>query len=58
MSKVKLKKHTLLLFPGDFDRLRDLHPDVKPSVALRTLLHNHIKRVMEASPTPELEMEG
>ena len=58
MSKAKLKKHTLLLFSGDFERLGDLHQDVKPSVVLRTLLHNHIKRVMEASPTPELEMEG
>ena len=58
MQKVKLKKHTLLLFPGDFDRLRDLHPGAKPSVVLRTLLRNHIKRVMEASPTPEPKMEG
>ena len=57
MEKGKLKKHTLFLFPGDFDRLRDLHPDVKPSVALRTLLRNHIRRVMEASPTPELTVE-
>ncbi len=57
MPKDKLKKHTLLLFPGDFDRLRDLHPDVTPSVALRTLLRNHIKRVMEASPTPEPNLE-
>lgn len=58
MSKVKLKKHTLMLFPGDFNKLRDLHPNVKPSVTLRILLRNHIKRVMEASPTPKLNMEG
>ena len=58
MSKADLKKHTLLLFDGDFDRLKDLHPDVTPSKVLRTLLRNHIKRVMEATPTPELETEG
>ena len=58
MSKADLKKHTLLLFNGDFERLKDLHTNVTPSKALRTLLHNHIKRVMEATPTPELETEG
>ena len=58
MQKVKLKKHTLLLYPGDFDKLRDLHPGAKPSVVLRTLLRNHIKRGMEASQTPEPKMEG
>ena len=58
MSKADLKKHTLLLFNGDFERLKDLHPNVTPSKVLRTLLRNHIKRVMEATPTPELETEA
>ena len=54
----KLQKHTLLLFTGDFERLRALHPGAKPSEIIRTLLNNHIKRVSDATPTPEVTMEA
>ena len=56
MPKDKFQKHTVLLWPGDFERLRDLHPAATPTEVLRELLRNHIKRVVEAAPTPAVEL--
>jgi len=53
-----LHKHTLLLFKGDFEILRDLHPNNSPSEIIRTLIEKHIKRVQVATPTLELNLEG
>ncbi len=51
-----LQKHTLLLFQGDFEALRALHPEVPPSEIIRTLVQNHIARVQKEAPTPQLSL--
>jgi len=56
MSRDDIKKHTLFLFVGDFDELRDLHSELTPSEVIRTLVRNHIVRVKKATPTPELTL--
>ena len=53
----KMHKHTLLLFTGDFETLRELHPEVTPSEIIRTLIQKHIARVQKEIPTPQLELE-
>ena len=52
-----LHKHTLLLYEGDFESLRDLHPEVSPSEIIRTLIANHIARVQKETPTPQLSLD-
>jgi len=52
-----MHKHTLLLFTGDFETLRELHPEVTPSEIIRTLIQKHIARVQKEIPTPQLELE-
>ncbi len=51
-----LQKHTLLLFEGEFDLLRDLHPQLPPTEVIRTLIRNHIIKVTEAAPTPRITL--
>jgi len=52
-----LQKHTLLLFQGEFDKLRELHPQLPPSEVIRTLVRNHITKVVEGVPTPKMPLE-
>lgn len=49
-----LKKHTLHLFDGDFDRLRDLFPKSEPSRVVRHLVRDLIKRT-EGNMNVELD---
>lgn len=44
-SKEPLRKHTLLLFEGDFDRLGELYPEVGASVMVRTIVRKYLDRV-------------
>lgn len=56
MPKTRLQKHTLNLREGDFERLAELHPDLKPAFVIRTLVASHVdkqaKTVLE-----EIEVE-
>ncbi len=40
-----LQKVTLVLYDGDFARLRDLHPRLGASKVVRTLVRKHIQEV-------------
>ena len=46
-----LQKHTLHLYEGDFDRLKDRYPEVGASVVIRKLVHKHLEAV---SPEPDV----
>lgn len=52
----ELKKHTLHLYAGDFDKLASFYPDLGPSVAVRRIIRKHLKQ-LEAQVTslPTLE---
>ena len=47
--------HHLLLFKGDFNRLKILHPHESATSVIRTLVREHIRRMEEAGPS---EAEG
>lgn len=38
-----LKKHTLYLYEGDFDKLASFYPDLGASVAVRRIVHSQLK---------------
>jgi hypothetical protein len=42
-----LRKHTLNLFDGEFDRLQEIYGLTGASAVIRTLIHNHLKRCEE-----------
>lgn len=54
-----LTKHTMNLFEGDFDRLRQLHGRLGAGKVIRELIQGHIRRVentveQNAKPIPVL----
>lgn len=51
-----LQKHTLHLYAGEFDRLRDLFPRAEPSKVIRRLVHDLIKRTEGEAPNGEVEL--
>ena len=42
-----LQKVTLNVYRGDWDSLKDLHPEIGPSLALREILHAHVEGIKE-----------
>jgi hypothetical protein len=55
----ELQKHTLNLFRGDFDRLRDFYPELDPSIVIRKLLRKHIldnEAEVEVKPKTEIKL--
>jgi hypothetical protein len=51
-----LKKHTLFLYDGDFDKLATFYPELGASVAVRRVVRQHIKR-LEAGVSAPPQME-
>lgn len=45
-----LSKHTLNLFPGDYNRLQELFPDIGAGPIIRRLVHDYLDRVESAKP--------
>ncbi len=56
-KNVDLKKHTLNLREGDFDRMALLFPKLGGSVAIRTLVSNYVDKAEAAIPTPKTEVK-
>jgi hypothetical protein len=50
-----LQKVTLNLYHGDLDRLRDLYPRMEKGVALRELLHEHLRHINSRVPSVVIE---
>lgn len=42
-SDEPLEKHTMHLYEGDFERLKDLHPDIGVGIVIRKLVRKHLK---------------
>lgn len=53
----ELHKHTFHLFKGDYERIRDLHPNVTPAETIRIIVRKHIERVEAAAPSPKLDVK-
>lgn len=43
--------HHLLLFKGDFDRLRTFHPHDSPTSIIRQLVREHLNRMEGQGPS-------
>lgn len=59
MSKTpdNLKKHTLLLRHGDWDKLVELYPDVPTSVVIRHIVASAVDRAMGPNePIPAINL--
>lgn len=52
-----LKKHTLNLFEGDFDRLQTLYPEVGAGVIIRNVIHKFLRNLEAGTETAPLELE-
>jgi hypothetical protein len=52
-----LKKHTLFLYDGDFDKLATFYPELGASVAVRRVVRKHIQR-LEAGIAAVPQMEN
>lgn len=50
-----LKKVTLNLAEGDFERMGLLYPELGASKAIRVLIRGHVKSKAREAPTPKLE---
>lgn len=49
-----LRKHTVRLYDGDMEALRELFPNSSQDKVLRNILHNFIRRARAASPESRL----
>lgn len=45
------QKHTMMLHPGDFEKLQRFYPEVGASAVVRALIRAHLKKI-EASDKP------
>lgn len=45
--KGELQKHTLNLFPGDYEKLQDLYPDLGAAVIIRRIVRAYIEKIEE-----------
>lgn len=55
MSKAEeegLQKHTLNLFPGDYEELRALYPDTGAGAVIRRLVRHYITQVKTTGVSP------
>lgn len=53
----ELQKHTLHLFAGDYDRLAELFPNVKPAKLVRHLVRNTIKNLEGDKPDIQVDFD-
>lgn len=53
-SEEELTKHTLNLFEGDYDKLRELYPDVGAGAIIRRVVRKFIEQV-EATDASSLD---
>lgn len=56
-SDEELTKHTLNLFAGDYEELRDLHPDTGAAVAIRLLIRTYLAQVRAKGGSPSVAVE-
>lgn len=47
-GETELSKHTLNLFPGDYDKLREFYPDIGAATIIRRIVRAFIDQVEKA----------
>lgn len=52
-----LSKHTLNLYPGDYEKLRELYPDVGAGAIIRRIVRRFIEQVEVSGPSIDAKVE-
>jgi hypothetical protein len=53
-----LRRHTLNLYDGDMEELRQLFPKEEPTILIRELVHDLIRRIKSQDPEiPRLDIK-
>lgn len=55
-SEFALEKKVLNLAVGDFEAMGDLFPAMGPTVAIRTLIHNYVRKVRASVAPIDIEI--
>ena len=55
----ELTRHSLFLFAGDFDKLKELYPDVGAAFMVRRIIRQYILKIESKveGETPETEID-
>lgn len=53
-DKDDLSKHTLNLYPGDYQKLREFYPDVGAGAIIRRIVRRYIEQI-EAAGGPSID---
>ena len=54
-----MQKHTLHLYEGDYEGLRELYPELGAAIVIRRLVRKHLKEIpppVEIEPDKELKL--
>lgn len=59
IEEEKLIRHHVRLYEGDLERLREVYPDMSPTVAIRRLIRAHLDKrdAQVRTPIPQAEVE-
>ena len=52
-----LQKHTLNLFEGDYEKLRELYPDIGASAVIRRIVRRYIEQVESTGSSIDAKVE-
>jgi len=52
VEKEPMSKHTLHLYEGDYERLRELYPELGAAIIIRRLIRKHIR---DTAPVPQVQ---
>ncbi len=50
----ELRKHTLLLYDGDYLRIQELFPEIGAAVIIRKLIRSYLEKIAEGDTVPTL----
>ena len=53
----KLSKHTLNLYKGDYNKLRQLYPDIGAGAVIRRIIRNYIDRIESGHQPNDINTE-
>lgn len=59
-SDIPLQKHTLLLYEGDFDKLKSYYPEIDGGLIVRRLVRTHIEQIeapTKGQALPKIKVE-
>lgn len=56
-SQGDIHKHTLNLYAGDYEKIRDLYPDIGAGAVIRRLVRDYIEKIEAGSESAAVKVE-